>query len=669
MKTSKFTKHIIAPGLALIALLVAGQSAVAATEEAIEQSITDGITWLAGDQLANGSWSNHTAVTCMALIKLQDRAPELGYDSPFDPDYEYSDEVLAGWQYVFGGGRTVKQEPLPVQVHGASNDDPDTNSNGYGVYFQYDDWHNVYATSLCLMALSSNGDPARPNDGGLDFDADTSIDTYGELAQEAAEWLFFAQQDVPTGQGGWDYNYIDNGIPQTWVGRSDNSHAGYAVLGLAAAQNFGVTVPDWVKSELNLWIDYIQNDANGASGYSDPDGWHNVLKTGNLLFEMTFVGDANTSPRFDHALSYIESMWQSATNDPGWGYNRFPADYQAMFTLMKGLEFSNVDLIDTDGDTVRDNDWFNQELTASPSQDFASVLVDQQNADGSWPGCNWGSAELCTTWALLTLEKISPVSDPFDVEVEKDYRYTSVCFERDNDLDGSFGEDPVEYLDGVALLIDNDGDGLIDEDGIDCDPSDTGYELPITGTDPEAYTLEAVLKKNGKILNYNPGQYYAVSTVTVTRFNESVQSVHLTILEDFEDCTTGLEPVSVLNPKTGGGSVVVVEVKDGIAYQIFDATSDAVTIETDACSGVECSATAEFDYTFEEGQDEATLLVYVKFGPGLKGLYTTLPAQCENFNSAKLEVFEEGEEEPVFVIDPADDEDANANAWLTVVEK
>ena len=107
-------------------------------------------------------------------------------------------------------------------------------------------------------------------------------------------------------------------------------------------------------------------------------------------------------------------------------------------------------------------------------------------------------------------------------------------------------------------------------------------------------TVEAVLKKNGTVSSYNPGQYYAVSTVKVTRFNPTVESINLTIVEDFFDCTIGDFPLSVLNPKTGGGSVVVVEVKDGVAYQIYDATSDAITISY-ACGGVECMATAAFE--------------------------------------------------------------------------
>ena len=77
----------------------------AATEDEIEESINAGIAWLAANQNTEGSWgtfeSYKTAETCFALIKLQDRAYELGYESPFDPAYEYYPNVIEGWDYIF----------------------------------------------------------------------------------------------------------------------------------------------------------------------------------------------------------------------------------------------------------------------------------------------------------------------------------------------------------------------------------------------------------------------------------------------------------------------------------------------------------------------------------------------------------------------------------------
>jgi hypothetical protein len=137
---------------------------------------------------------------------------------------------------------------------------------------------------------------------------------------------------------------------------------------------------------------------------------------------MSFVGIGPGDPRFDAAIAYIEAHWQDNNIDPGWGYNTSPAGYQAMYCLMKGLESSGVDEIDTDGVPGLE-DWFNQEPTASPSQDFASVLVAQQNVvDGFWPASNWGDKTLCTAWALLTLQKVTVVHH---IEVPVDIKPTS----------------------------------------------------------------------------------------------------------------------------------------------------------------------------------------------------------------------------------------------------
>jgi hypothetical protein len=415
--------QLLVLSLVLPALLLAPTASRAQdppTDEEIQASIDLGLEWLAAQQNADGSWGTYEQVaqTCFALIKLQDRAWELGYDSPFDMAYLYSGEVIAGWGFVLDPVNYTFAETLSIQVHGANNDDPDTNGNGFGVYFDTEPLsghHRVYTTGVCAMALSSS-DPDRPNDGGLDFDGDTVVDTYFELGQETADWLAFAQGDLELDEGGWGYWSIDNdGGPGIWT---DNSVTGYATLGIAALTGFGCDVPDWVARELEVWIGTIQDPVTGGSYYNPDwlpgDPWLNLLKTGNLIFEMTYVGDDPTTARFELAMDYILDTWQSPTLDPGWGFSLNPAAYQAVFALMKGFEFSLIDLIDLDGDTVPEHDWY---------AEFATVLLDQQNADGSWPTCYWGSQELCTVWALLTLEKISP--PPPAVEFNWDLKFCS----------------------------------------------------------------------------------------------------------------------------------------------------------------------------------------------------------------------------------------------------
>lgn len=425
-------------GLLLICSAIPMITKATAEEDPIEGAIEAGITWLVNQQLEDGSWSVSPYFTIgetgFALIKLQDRAFELGKD-PFDPSYAYYDSVMAGWNYLFTTAMDL--EYIPPQPAG----DPDSNGNGYGICFRQvvDNTRTVYETGICLMALVASGIPFRENSFGIDYDEDGSPDTFGEIAQEAVDYLAFSQVDIEPRRGSWGYKPNAEG---------DNSVAGYAVLGLAAGESFGCIVPQWVKDELSIWIDMIQNDPGpqddaffwyydivghpwGGYWEPEPDGgsgywpsvtpevnyiwWVSQLKTGNLMFQMAFCGDTPAEPRFQNALDYIERHWHDTNYQPGWGYGQpGPKIYQAMYCLMKGLEYSNIDLIDIDDDGTPEHDWY---------QEFAQVLISEQQSDGSWlssPCFAWyyppyplgtqSGPILSTVWALFILEKVLPES-------------------------------------------------------------------------------------------------------------------------------------------------------------------------------------------------------------------------------------------------------------------
>ncbi|MBM4463569.1 MAG: DUF11 domain-containing protein [Chloroflexi bacterium] len=217
------------------------------------------------------------------------------------------------------------------------------------------------------------------------------------------DYLAFAQNE---GSGGWTYtpNYGPYG---------DNSVSGYVSLGLAYAEapapwGFGLTIPGWVLTELNNWINYIQNTSggtdDGGSGYWDPNSWVNILKTGNLLAQMALVGDTQATPRVQRAVAYIARHWNDANIDPGWRNH-----YQACFCVMKGFQALGITLIDVDGDTVPETDWYDE---------MSTMIVTTQNADGSWPSDYWWYPTLSAAWAMLTLEKAAPpalsLTPPFD---------------------------------------------------------------------------------------------------------------------------------------------------------------------------------------------------------------------------------------------------------------
>ena len=100
----------------------------------------------------------------------------------------------------------------------------------------------LYETGIVLMALASAGDASLTSEvGGFGLYGRT----YGDIAQDMADFLAFAQNepDVGVWRGGWRYapNYS----------QSDMSVTQWPVIGFEAAEsNFGTSVPQYVKDEL-----------------------------------------------------------------------------------------------------------------------------------------------------------------------------------------------------------------------------------------------------------------------------------------------------------------------------------------------------------------------------------------------------------------------------------
>jgi len=392
----------------------------AATEAEINLSTIRGVAWLASQQQADGSWTPDyypVGVTGTAVLKLEAHAILQGR-SPFDPGYLYHENVEKGLNYLFANAYI--QDGLPKQIHDGSEDDPDTNGDGEGAYFYShvpDEGHSNYETSIALMAIVGTAAPDRVVDVGPFIGQ-----TYREVAVSIVDFLAWGQVDDDVGRGGWTYGPQDNS--GAW---SDNSNSGFVTMGLHFAEaplrsspmlgGFGLTIPAFVKRELNIWINYVQNtgqdvdgglmlgaEADGGSGYNGPTSWVNILKTGSLIQQMALVGDPVASPRVQRAIAFLVRHW----NDPdislppyqglaGWkGTGK--SLYLATFTVMQGLMAYNLKRIDG-------IDWYD---------DFATAAVEQQEPAGSWPDFpEYEEAApiprtIITAWALLTLEKVAP---------------------------------------------------------------------------------------------------------------------------------------------------------------------------------------------------------------------------------------------------------------------
>ena len=408
-------------------------------------AIKNGTAWLASNQNPDGSWGTQwqVAKTGLVVLKFETQALELGF-SPFDPAYKYSNEVETGLDYIFANAHITD---VRIQTHSGVPHNPDTDGDGIGVYFVTPkDNLPIYETGIVAMAIATSRTPARvvavpgsPVNGW----------TYQEVLQDVVDYLAWAQTDSGYGRGGWNYEPMDNEGD-----RSDQSNAGWATLGLAFAENpalgFGLPVPGFVRKEHNIWVDYIQNKISGhphygGSGYTAPWDWVNILKTGNLLQQMAWLGDTKRSPRVQNATDYLVRHWSDPV-DPGWKGE--PSCYHATYTVMKGLE--SLHIVTIDG-----IDWY---------KDFANAILAEQLPDGSWPVSMWDDGEqiLSTTWALLTLEKVvaPPLRKPDLVIEGKDEMWVDqekgtyeVCFivKNKGNVAAPKGHETTLYVDGTEI--------------------------------------------------------------------------------------------------------------------------------------------------------------------------------------------------------------------------
>lgn len=414
MKMRKLTK-LASPCilLAALAILVNAPNTKAATPEQIEQAITNGLAWLAGQQDAgNGSWHYEppwadpcvdVATTGLAVLKFVERAKELELD-PFDEDpgsptyYEYATNVVAGFDYIF--------------THAMS----DAN----GVHF-LPCWSDVYTTGIATMAIAASNAPSRVITTGA-----LAGQTYQQALQWMMNWMAHAQQknvNYACDEGGWDYGDDPDDL-RDWA---DQSNSGYASLGIGFASapppsGFGLAIPGGVVTGLDIYINNVQDPVDGdnydgGSWYEPcvPYKWVNILKTGNLLYEMALVGDGVSDTRVQNAISYIETHWNDTGQQPeflptslGW-----KDSYQAMFTMMKGFEAFAIDTITVGASDI---DWFDK---------VSDVIVANQNLDGSWKWINSNITEgeqspvLRAAWAMLTLERVVPtVTQPVYVDIK-----------------------------------------------------------------------------------------------------------------------------------------------------------------------------------------------------------------------------------------------------------
>jgi hypothetical protein len=477
----------------LIALLLIG-SAMAATEEAKQLSIDNGLAWLASTQVTSGAegywpYSNNgtIAATGSAVLAFL----EEGY-LPGDGSI-YDDVVTKAVTYIFN--RATVDGRFGVETAGyehyaedySNNGAPYDEGNDEAIYFEPGaSTRRVYTTGIVAPVVYALGNALGTGTVVGIGSAAISGKTYAQAMQDIVDWFSWGQVEPNRGnfRGGWRYdaNYSD----------SDNSTAQWGSLPLLYAADWGLGVPQYVFDELERWVNYIQN-TNGGSGYSTPTNYVNVSKTGGLLLELAAIGAPVGDPRVVAALGFIDSRWNTGPSGTWYGNLNHP---YAMWAVYKGLQvYGFLSFFDCGPKNILIGTGmpaapggfsicFDAAPTTSAASDWYShycdYLVGIQNGNGSWSGYWYWTGPLATGWYINILNAVR-----FGLDIALDIKPRSCP----NPLNAKLFEDPpmnARSMKGGVLPVAILGSGNFDVNDIDVST------LLLEGVEPLRSNLEDV---------------------------------------------------------------------------------------------------------------------------------------------------------------------------------
>jgi len=431
-------------GISLLALALVG-NVQAATEQEKQAAIDAGLIWLAQTQVINldqGYWSYSSdgtlATTAAAVMAFVEEGFVPGVDVVIN-EVNYGDVVGPAVRYMLNRATVDSRFGVEYAVYTRyaedyNNDGDFTNDGGnnQAIYFRVGVTNrNVYTTGICTPTVYALGEAlGKDNIIGMGSTAVSGM-TWAQLMQDLVDWFSWGQVEPNRGvyRGGWRYdaNYST----------SDNSTAQWGALPYLYAADWGLGAPQYVRDELALWADYVQNNSSGGSGYDSPTSYVNMSKTGGLLLEFAVVGRDATHPSVIAAIGYINNQWNTGANGT-WNGN-FNHPY-AMWAVYKGLSvYGLTDIVISEGKEILIGTGidaaiggytigFDEDPLASAEDDWYShycqYLAGIQNPDGSWSGYNNWYGPLATAWYINILNAV-PVPEVLPPDVYVDIKPTS----------------------------------------------------------------------------------------------------------------------------------------------------------------------------------------------------------------------------------------------------
>jgi hypothetical protein len=491
----------------------------------INLAIERGLKRLYLDQNPGGDWGSEPALGALSVLSFENRGHQpIGATTDI-----YHDTVVNGLNWLFTS--------LRYRGDGNSSNWTDVDPGGTGAILgQYSPScsdESFYPHGMIMMALAAAGpyDKNYPvNDAvhnpalnltvplGVLVPNDTaggSVDiggwTYYQVQQYMMKFAAWAQADPGNrGRGGWRY------CPNS---DADNSVGQWPVIGLEAAEQWGIMAPAWVKSELkNNWLQNSYNAGVLGWGY-DNQSLVDVAHAGAGLSMMAYVGIPKTDPWYQDALSGVAAHWsnQYYYTYEGYYWDWWPShfgntdagqvkNYYAMYGIAKSMRIAR----DSGGNVsevtqIGTHNWYDE---------YSAFLKRIQQADGSLPGWWYWGHPVSTALAILVLEptvsSLRPVAaisaSPNPVNAN-----TTVNF----NISGSTHQDPGKFLKSWKLIFDTSA-------GVNWSTPDVQGNFP-TGLIP---------KTGGYPQKSPPASYDVTAIVQVTdnvgETSEATVIVHIT---------------------------------------------------------------------------------------------------------------------------------------------
>ena len=455
----------------------------------INKAIDDGLWWLYTQKQSTGPsyyrWNNsrgnnyyaNTTASAVHAYEIN------GHLETGDPDENpYVNAVRGGIDYLL---TTLTSYNMSLQ----GGEDPDTNGNGIGL--SVSSGRSIYETGAVMDAFVASGTlDAIARVGG----ANVLGRRYQDIVQDMVDMYAWGQDDLGRDTGGWRYS---------WNSDSDNSAAQWGAIGMVAAErHFGCTVPQWVKDRNDSWLNYSYNSA-GYFGYTDKSAHRWGYATGpSGMVQLSFGGKNVSDSRWLACEQYLADHWDHfiGWNSSTQSYTRPDCRHYAYYPFAKAMRLAlPQEVTHLPGGL----DWYGDE-----TRGLAKVLVDTQNANGSWPYDGWPyvGERTAAAWNVIILTRTLFEKPPVGI-IHAEPNPGAVGQTIQFDASDSYHVDPAKEI--VQYLWDFDA-----SDGVDFDhPDATGVTASHAYGDLGDYT--ASLK--------------VVDNSTPPRFDIGTYTVHITI--------------------------------------------------------------------------------------------------------------------------------------------